>query len=247
MRPSVFLVAISAMLLSACARERIVGRDELTVVRQGNIETDAANVIEGVLPPPARNDLILEERAYLIGPLDRLSIEVFGQDNLNRAVQTDLSGGISMPLVGSVQAAGRTPDELATELEDRLRKYLRDPQVTVNLTETVSQTFTVDGQVNSAGAYPAVGRVTLMRAIARAGGLSEFANSSYVVVFRQVDERQMAGLYDLRAIRQGIYDDPQVYANDVILVGENSGRRIFRDLLQGSGVLAAPLIAIVQR
>lgn len=238
-------LAALALLSAGCVRnERLVGREGLTVVRQAPATPGAET---GDLPPPARGDLILEQREYVIGPLDRLNVNVYGVAELTQSVQTDPGGRISLPLIGSLEAAGRTPNELATLIAGRLRgRYVNNPQVTVNLTETVSQTFTVDGQVSSPGAFPAIGRITLMRAIARAGGTGEFANQSYVVVFRQVDNQQMAGLYDLRAIRQGVYEDPSIYPNDVILVGEAYGRRFFRDALQGSGILAAPLLTILR-
>jgi polysaccharide export outer membrane protein len=67
-----------------------------------------------------------------------------------------------------------------------------------------------------------------------------------VIVFRRVNNRDMAALYDLRAIRLGMYPDPEVYANDIIEVGEARARRVFKDLLQASGLLVAPLITVLQ-
>ena len=75
--------------------------------------------------------------------------------------------------------------------------------MTVNLKETVSQVITVDGQVTEPGLYPVVGRMTLMRAVATAKGLSEFAKLNDVVVFRTVKGQKLAALYDLHAIRRG--------------------------------------------
>ena len=92
------------------------------------------------LPVPTRADLASSTRPYLIGPYDKLSIDVFGVDDLKREVQIDASGRLSFPLVGVIKAAGRTPDELAEEIEDRLRgRFVRQPQVTVNLEDPVSQ------------------------------------------------------------------------------------------------------------
>ncbi|MCC8307045.1 hypothetical protein LLJ07_09565, partial [Bifidobacterium bifidum] len=63
---------------------------------------------------------------------------------------------------------------------------------------------------------------------------------------RQVKGKQMAALYDLRAIRQGIYADPEIYANDIVYVGESAGRRLFQAAIQGGTLLSAPLIAILR-
>ena len=105
-------------------------------------------VDQGALPTPTRGDVLGEGRPYLIGPFDKLVIDVFGIDELSKKeVQTDASGRISFPLAGVVEAAGRTPAELEGMLAQRLRAaYVRDPQVTVNLKETVSQVVTVDGE-----------------------------------------------------------------------------------------------------
>jgi len=199
----------------------------------------------GDLPPPTPADLTIPGRPYIIGPLDRLSIEVFGVDTLTRTIQADSTGRISFPLAGEIAASGMTPNQLAQELQTRLGGYLRDPHVLVNVAENMSQVITVDGEVEQPGIYPVVGRMTLMRAVARAQGATEFASLTHVVVFRTVEGRRMAALYDLRAIRAGLYEDPQVYSQDVVFVGESQSRRLFHDLIQGSGLITAPIIALI--
>jgi polysaccharide biosynthesis/export protein len=124
--------------------------------------------------------------------------------------------------------------------------YVRDPQVTVNLEETVSQVVTVDGQVTRPGLYPVIGRMTLMRAVANAGGTAEFARLDDVVVFRTVAGQRYAALYNLRAIRRGVYADPEIFANDIVVVGDSQARRIFRDILQAAPLITTPIIALVQ-
>jgi len=200
------------------------------------------------LPPPQRSDLSAQQRPYLIGPFDKLSIEVFGVEELSRTVQADASGRISLPLIGAVEAAGKTPEELSREIEQRLRgRYVRNPQVTVNLQETVSQVVTVDGEVGEPGLYPVVGNMTLMRAVATAKGATEFAKLGEVVVFRTVGGQKMAALYNLKAIRQGNYEDPQIFANDVVVVGNSQARRIFKDVLQAAPLITTPLIYLINR
>ncbi|HYI64432.1 MAG TPA: polysaccharide biosynthesis/export family protein [Allosphingosinicella sp.] len=229
------ILLLAFVALAGCASPRFVGRPDLTVVSNAS------------LPVPGRS-ASPEGRDFLIGPFDRLAVDVFGVEALSRAVQVDARGQIALPLAGSLQAAGRTPEELGRAIEERLRgRYVREPRVAVNLTEAVSQTITVDGEVRQPGVYPAVGNMTLMRAIARAQGVTEYARQNHVVIFRRVEDRQMAGLYDLRAIRQGLYEDPPVFAHDTVLVGDSQARRLFRDLLQASGLLTAPLVAVLQQ
>ena len=210
----------------------------------------SVKVVESAtLPEPDRTDLIGPDRPYLIGPFDKLLISVFGIEELSKQeVQTDASGRISFPLAGVVEAAGKTPAELETVLEQRLReRFVRSPQVTVNLKETVSQVITVDGQVTEPGLYPVVGRMTLMRAVATAKGASEYAKLDDVVVFRTVKGQRYAALYNLRAIRTGAYPDPEVFANDVVIVGDSKGRRMFKDFLQLIPALTTPIVLLLQR
>jgi polysaccharide export outer membrane protein len=205
-------------------------------------------VTPGALPAPDRSDLTARDRPYLIGPFDKLVIDLFGVSELSqKEYQIDASGRLSYPLAGTIEAAGKTPAELENEIESRLRvRYIKDPQITINLRETVSQVVTVDGAVRNPGLYPVVGRMTLIRAVATASGLSEFADQSDVVVFRTVNGQKYAALYNLKAIRRGVYDDPEVFANDIVVVGESEARRLFRDLLQLAPVLTTPLVVALQ-
>ncbi len=223
-------------LLSACAANRVIGASpDVTVLESSD------------LPQPTRVDLVAANRPYLIGPFDKLKIDVFGIEDLTREAQIDASGRLSFPLVGVVEAAGLTPGELAIELEGRLKgRYIRNPQVTVNLEETVSQVVTVDGQVDRPGSYPVVGKMTLMRAVANAGGTGEFAKLDDVVVFRTVDGQQLAGIYNLKAIRRGNYSDPEIFANDVVVVGDSQARRLFRDIITVAPLLTSPLIVLLR-
>ncbi|HEX4873761.1 MAG TPA: polysaccharide biosynthesis/export family protein [Sphingorhabdus sp.] len=229
------LVALS--LLASCAGPGQLGGASNITVMQGS-----------ELPAPDRADLLSESRPYLIGPFDKLMIDVFGIEELSeKEVQTDASGRISFPLAGVIEAAGKTPAEIEDEIEARLRsRYVRDPQVTVNLKETVSQVITVDGQVKKPGLYPVIGKMTLMRAVATAEGTAEFAKLDDVVIFRTVKGQQLAALYNLKAIRRGNYDDPEVFANDVVVVGDSQARRLFRDALQVVPLLTTPLIIALQ-
>lgn len=239
------LPVLLCLLLAACA-----GAGPHGSLRQGTGGTSGVQAVVGnALPPPERADLFELNRPYLIGPFDKLSIDVFGIEELSKKeFQTDAGGRISFPLAGIVEAAGKTPGELEELLEQRLRgRFVRDPQVTVNLQETVSQVITVDGQVKQPGLYPVIGRMTLMRAVATASGLDEFAKQDDIVIFRTVNGQKMAGLYNLKAIRRGNYDDPEVYANDVVIVGDSATRRLFKDGLAVLPALVTPVIYILSR
>ena len=140
-----------------------------------------------------------------------------------------------------------TLSEIEAVLSQRLAAaYVRDPQVTVNLKETINRVVTVDGQVAKPGSFPVVGKMSLLRAVALAGSTTEFAKLEDVVVFREVAGQRYAGIYNLEAIRRGNYADPEIFANDVIVVGDSPQRRMFRDFLQLAPLLSSPLILLLQ-
>jgi polysaccharide export outer membrane protein len=226
-----------ALALSACGKqEPLQSTARLTVVEG-----------ETALPTPVRSDLTAADRPALIGPLDTIEVNVFGVPELSRELQVDASGRISMPLVGTMDARGTTASELAEAIESALSgRYVRDPDVTINIKSSVSQVVTIDGQVVEPGLYPVTNQMTLLRVVASAKGLAEFARESDVVILRTVEGRRMAGLYDLEAIRRGLYDDPAIYANDVVVVGDSPSRRLFRDIVTVAPLLASPIVAILR-
>lgn len=225
-------------LAAGCAGPRPLGGDpQLTVVSAAE------------LPPPTVSDFTAQSRPYIVGPFDRLVIDVFGIAELTgREVQVDAAGRISFPLAGVVQVAGRTPGEVEAVLAVRLREAdVLEPQVTVNLKEAASQVVTIAGQVRKPGLYPVIGRMTLLRAIARAEGTDEYSDLEDVVVFRTVAGQRLAALYDVEGIRRGAYPDPEIYPNDVIMVADNSSRRLFKDLLTTFSLVSGPLVIALDR
>jgi polysaccharide export outer membrane protein len=174
--------------------------------------------------------MALDLSNYRIGPLDVIRVEVFGAPELTREAEVDAAGNFSIPLAGAITAAGRTPAELSNAIAAQLRdRYLKNPQVSVNIVKAQSKTFTVDGAVREPGSYPIVGTMTLQQAIAKARGADTAANLNNVVVFRTVGSQKVAALFSLKEIRAGRLEDPQIYGNDIIVVGESAARKFFRD------------------
>ena len=225
-----------ALVLAGCAGNPKLGGDPNTTV-----------VANGVLPEPGRADLTSAEHPYLVGPFDKLTIDVFGIEELkDREVQVDASGRMSFPLAGIISVSGKTPGEIESLLKARLRAaFIRDPQVTVNLKETLSQFVTVEGTVSKPGLYPVLGHMTLLRAIATAQGTTEFSRVDDVVILRQVGGKQYAALYNINHIRHGAYADPEIFPNDVVMVGDNHARRLFKDYLTVFGTIAGPLVLVL--
>ena len=227
---------LTALALSSCSSP-------------GLIDTGAVAIVAPeALPAPTVADLTNGARPHYVGPFDQVSIELLGLPELSRQVRVDAAGHIALPLAGTIDVSGKTPEDLTAIIEERLRgSYVRDPRVTVTVNDTVSQTVTVDGEVRLPGVFPVVGRMTLIKAIASAQGTTDVANTNHVVVFRRVDGQQMAALYDLRAIRLGAYEDPEVYTNDVVVVGESNARRLFPQILQAAGLIMTPIVTVLSR
>lgn len=205
------------------------------------------------LPMPEASDVVRSTRSSFIGPFTELRVEVFGVEEMQRDIMTDGDGNFSFPLAGTISAAGKTPDVVASEIREKLvRRYVRDPHVSVNFKSTnnplalQSMSVTVDGQVNKSGSYPVVGRMTLMRAVALAGGLNEFAKLEDVVVFRNVGNKQFVGIYNLEGIRRGNYADPEIFPNDVVIVGDSPQRREYKEILRAAPAFLSPLVLLAR-
>ena len=171
---------------------------------------------------------------YLIGPLDVLSIVVFGEPELSfKEIQVDASGNLRYPLIGSLTVAGRTPSQLNDLITTRLNeRYLRNAQVTVVVTSSVRQRITVEGQVTEPGVYEIPGgSTTLLEAVARAKSPTRVAKLDQVVVFRMIDGERRGARFDLQAIRDGRAPDPELRGGDVVVVGYSSVKGVFRDFL----------------
>lgn len=208
-------------------------------------KSSSAVRVASTLPAPDEARPAIDFSNYRIGPLDEIAVKVFGADELGREGVVDAAGNFSMPLVGAVPVGGKTPQQVADDIGSKLKgRYLKNPQVSVNITKAQSQTVTVDGAVQQPGVYPIVGRMTLQQAVAIAKGAGELANLNSVVVFRTVGGQKMAALFSLKDIRTGRSPDPDIYGNDIVVVGENATRRFFKDLTQSFPALGvfAPIL-----
>ena len=157
-------------------------------------------------------------KTYKVGPRDVLEVTVFQAPELSKTFQVSEGGTINFPLVGEVDAGGKTPREIEQDLRNKLgTKYLQNPQISVFIKDHFSQRVTIEGAVKKPGVFPIPGGMSLLQAIAEAQGFDESA-SHEVVLFRQVDGKRLAARYDVSSIRDGSAQDPQLEAGDVIVV-----------------------------
>jgi polysaccharide export outer membrane protein len=187
------------------------------------------------LPPPDTIARITPGATeYRIGPADSLDINVNQLPEFTKTVEVDPSGRILLPLIGQVQAAGRTPAQLSDDIAVALKKkYMKDPLVVVSVKEAQGQKVTVDGAVSKPGVYPLAGPTTLLQAVALAQGPDpKLANPKRVAIFRTVGGERKTAFYDLTQIRTGKSEDPVVYGNDIVVV-DSSGAKSFMQNFQG--------------
>jgi polysaccharide export outer membrane protein len=123
--------------------------------------------------------------SFVIGDDDLLAINVWKEPDLSRSIPVRLDGRISLPLVGELQAAGRTPLQLELEITNKLRTYIAEPEVTVMVQEIHSERFNVLGQVMKPGSYSLTAATTVLDAIAAAGGFRDFAKQKAIYILRQ--------------------------------------------------------------
>lgn len=199
---------------------------------------DAAYAIMPPAAPGGGLDL------YRIGVLDTLSIRVFQEPELSfDEVSVDASGFINFPLVGQIEAVGKTPQQLSDELESGLgSRFIRDPQVVVGVVESAAQRVTVSGSVVEPGVYEIAGASSLVESIARAKGLTDRAVDDEVLVFREIDGERFGAVFNLRHIQEGRAPDPQIRGGDRIVVGYSTLRGAYQDFLR-----AAPILNVFTR
>ncbi|GAA4017754.1 polysaccharide biosynthesis/export family protein [Sphingomonas swuensis] len=226
MRRSVVLkvpvVAAAVLLVSACADKP-----------GGPIPYNVA------LPPPDQPKLLTLEQNYRIAPLDTLTVNVFRQKDLSGEYEVDLTGKISMPLIGAIDAAELTTAQLDERLTQALgARYFVNPDVAVGVKASTRRSVTVDGSVKQSGSFPVNSALTLLQAVALSGGPSEDANLRRVAVFRTVGGQRQAAAFDLQAIRRGQAQDPSVFPGDIIVVDGSSVKATQKKILSNLPILS---------
>ena len=134
---------------------------------------------------PVRTANAATQPEYRIGSGDKLQINVYKESDLTQALQVRPDGRITMPLVGDFAAAGQTPMQLQRKLAESLREYVTNPVVTVMVVEVADRVVYVMGEVNTPGAVPLKGSMTVLQALAVAGGFKDFANKGGIKVLRK--------------------------------------------------------------
>ena len=228
---AVFVLAC-ACALGGCGNANVRPHDAQPVAKGGT----------KAMPPPDSINAAGEYKAaseYRIGANDLLEISVFQVEELTRTVRVNTQGNISLPLVGSLGAGGKTVSELEHEIATSLQqKYVQNPQVTIFVKEFTSQRVTVEGAVHKPGIYALTGKTTLLQALAMSEGLDPLANPQGIVIFRVIGGQKMGAVFDIAAVRAGKMEDPQIYGDDIVVVDQSGPRTALRRFVESIPVFA---------
>ena len=151
---------------------------------------------------------------YRLVPGDKLRIEVYKDTQLSQSVQVRPDGKITLPLAGDLPAAGRTPLELRDAITSSLTTYINNPTVTVIVVETEPPLVYVMGEVNHPGPYPIKGQVSVLQALAMAGGFKDFAKTKDITIRRGTQTVK----FDYKSAVKGESKTALVQPGDTIIV-----------------------------
>jgi polysaccharide export outer membrane protein len=172
-----------------------------------------------VAPPAVAPPRVVGSEAFRIGPEDILDVQVWKNTDLSRVVPVRPDGMISLPLVNDIQAAGLTPIELRQQITQRLSEFIPSPEVSVIVREVHSVKVAVVGNVKMPGHYELKSPATVLELIARAQGLTEFADRGRIVVLRQNGTSTTRIPFNYRKVAQDSdQDNFYVRPGDIIVV-----------------------------
>lgn len=173
-------------------------------------------------------------KTYLIRASDQISINVFREPDMSlEKVMVGVEGNVSLPMVGSIPAAGMTAKQFEQDVTRRLAAVgLKNPIVSVNIAEYASHLVTVEGSVEKPGVFTFQPGARLSAAISLAGGPKRVAKFDQVAVFRETPEGIMIAKFDYAQVRQGTMLDPVLEPGDRVIIGTNGLSVFWEDLLK---------------
>jgi polysaccharide biosynthesis/export protein len=162
----------------------------------------------------------IENSSFVIGNEDVLKITVWKDLELSQVIPVRSDGKITLPLIGEMQATGKTPKELQADITTELQSFISKPQVTVIVQEIRSKRFNILGHVQKPGSYVLTPPVTVVDAIALAGGFRDFAKTKNIYVLRDDGGKQVRVPFNYKQVIKGSDPDQNIelQARDTIVV-----------------------------
>lgn len=225
--------SVFALTMSLSVAQAPVGPIQASPLQSPKAGSPGAGSSQSNGEPAPLNSLASVGADYRIAANDLMEFDVFGVPDMKRDVRVNASGLISLPLIGPVPVAGMTAQDAETLIAAKYaEKYLQNPQVSLFIKEFTTQRITIEGAVNKPGIYPVTGQLTLLRALALAGGFAQYADGREIMVYRILPEGKRESFkYDVDQVRAGEVQDPDVHSDDVIVVKRDSRRTALRDSL----------------
>ena len=162
-----------------CLMKTATAQEPGQTIAEDTADKDSSETTTPVIPPSVPVDA-----NYVIGADDVLAVDVWHERELSKVLSVRPDGKISLPLIGELKVTGQTPLQVQDTLTDRLKEYLEHPQVTVMVQQTKSQKINVVGEVARPGEFVFGHPLTILDAIALAGGLRDFAKAKKMYVIR---------------------------------------------------------------
>jgi polysaccharide export outer membrane protein len=231
------LAVTLAALLGGCASASISSAGYNASSEAETAGTGSLKVVSSLPPPgsPAGGG------GQVIRVGDTLKMDVFGVDELDRQAAVDASGSVTLPLIGSVQVVGQTVEGAQRQIiQQYAARYLQNPELTL----TVEQTVTLDGEFRKAGFYPVGGNSSLLRVIAAAGNFTDIGDPNNVFVYRTIDGQDYVAQYNVADIRAGRRADATIYGGDIV-VAFPSGMKVLGANLSSALGLARSATSLV--
>jgi polysaccharide export outer membrane protein len=173
------------------------------------LSNDAPASADKTADKPAPASAPASQSDYVIGADDQLKIVVWKETELSETLPVRPDGKISMPLLGDVIAAGMTPMDLAASIQQKLKKYISDPRVTVVVTAMTSQRVFVTGEVTHSGATTLLPHMTVLQALSSAG-FTQFANLKSIYVLRNDGGRQSKIPFNYKEVVKGQHPEQNI-------------------------------------
>ncbi|GAO34653.1 polysaccharide export protein [Sulfuricella sp. T08] len=207
-----FSIALGMMLSFGALAEQPEEQAQAEVVKVESVAMDAAAKVE-----PAVEEV---DSGYQIGPEDVLEISVWKEEGLKKEALVRPDGGLSFPLIGEVQAAGKTVGQLKKEIAQRLEKFIPDPVVSIAFLKVGGNKIFVIGKVNNPGEFPAGRYVDVLQALSMAKGLTPFASENGIKIMRKEGGKDIVFPFRYSDVKNGedLGQNIQLKGGDVVVV-----------------------------
>lgn len=206
------IIVLGMMLSFGVKAEQPAGQAQAEAVKVEPVATDAAAKVE-----PA---IVEVDSGYQIGPEDILEISVWKEEGLKKEALVRPDGGLSFPLIGEIQAAGKTAGQLKKEIAQRLEKFIPDPVVSIALLRVIGNKIYVIGKVNNPGEFPAGRYVDVLQALSMAKGLTPFASENGIKIMRKEGGKDVVFPFRYSDVKNGedLGQNIQLKGGDVVVV-----------------------------